>query len=179
MANAFQDQFVKAGLVDKNKVNKVKRAKHKSTKQHGKNKEVDQNKLRAQQAAQEKAAHDRKLNQQKEEKAQRKAITAQIKQLIQINKIEYEEGDIEFKFSHNNIIKTLYVPAQIQQQLSDGRLAIVQIDAQYIVIASPIAEKIRLRDASYILLCNDKTTDNKNNTDDPYADYQIPDDLMW
>ncbi len=179
MANAFQDQFVKAGLVDKNKVNKVKRAKHKNAKQQGKNKGVDQNKQRAQQALQEKTAHDRELNRQKEEKAQHKAIAAQITQLIQMNRIEYEEGDVEFKFSDNKIIKTLYVSEQIQQQITDGRLAIVRIDEQYAIVASPVAEKIRLRDANYILLCHDKKTDIITDVDDAYANYKIPDDLMW
>jgi len=179
MANAFQDQFVKAGLVDKNKLNKVKRVKHKNTKQQGKNQAVDKNKQRVQQALLEKTEHDRELNRQKEDKAQHKAIAAQIKQLIQLNRLEYGEGDIGFKFSDNNVIKTLYVPEPIQQQLSDGRLAIVRIDTQYAVVPRVVADKIRLRDAGCILLCHDQKADTQSDDDGSYANYKIPDDLMW
>jgi uncharacterized protein YaiL (DUF2058 family) len=30
-----------------------------------------------------------------------------------------------------------------------------------------------------VLVQNDKALDEQVNEDDPYADYQIPDDLMW
>jgi len=179
MANAFQDQFLKAGLVKKNKVDKVKRTKHKTTKQQGKHQEVDESKKLAQKALQEKAERDRELNRQKEENAQQKGIAAQIKQLIQINMLDEEEGDIGFKFTDNKLIKTIYVSEKVQQQLSDGRLAIVRLDAQYAVVPCPVAEKIRQRDESCILVCNDNTANTDTKDDDDYAKYQILDDLMW
>ena len=179
MGNAFQDQFLKAGLVDKTKVDKVKRKKHKGTKQKGKNKEVDENKQLAQKALQEKAERDRELNHQKEETAQQKSIVAQIKQLIQMNMLEEEEDDIAYKFTDNNLVKNLYVTEQVQKQLSNGRLAIVRLDAQYAIVPSPVADKIRLRDESSVVLCNDNTANTDTKDDDAYAKYQIPDDLMW
>jgi len=179
MANAFQDQFLKAGLVKKNKVDKVKRTKHKNTKQQGKHQQVDESKKLAQQALQEKTERDRELNRQKEESALQKSIAAQIKQLIQMNMLKEEEGDIGFKFTDNKLIKTIYVSEKVQQQLSDGRLAIVRLDAQYAIVPSPVAEKIRQRDEGCILVCNDNSANTDTKDDDDYAKYQIPDDLMW
>ena len=40
-----------------------------------------------------------------------------------------------------------------------------------------VAEKIMQRDASCIV--SDATTRLETEEDDPYADYKVPDDLMW
>ncbi len=42
-----------------------------------------------------------------------------------------------------------------------------------------VAEKIRQRDESVILLLNTRSAAEQVEEDDPYADFQIPDDLMW
>ena len=57
MANAFQDQLLKAGLVDSNKVKKANREKHKQVKQqqHTNSSATDAAKLQAQQASAQKA----------------------------------------------------------------------------------------------------------------------------
>ena len=47
----------------------------------------------------------------------------------------------------------------------------------YEIIPREAAEKIEQRDPRRILLLN--TATNEVEADDPYADYQIPDDLMW
>ena len=70
MSNPFQDQFLKAGLVSKQQVQKAKQDKNKKKKQQRNNKKikvVDENKIKAQQAAEEKARRDRELNKRKEE----------------------------------------------------------------------------------------------------------------
>jgi hypothetical protein len=53
----------------------------------------------------------------------------------------------------------------------------VRFDAGYEVIPSIVAEKIRLRDESCIVSNAVRQLDNEG--DDPYADYKVPDDLMW
>ena len=76
MNNPFQDQLLKAGLVTKKKVQKAKQDKNRNKKkqQHSKKvKVVDETRLKAQQAAEEKDKRDRELNKKKEEKARQKA----------------------------------------------------------------------------------------------------------
>ena len=65
---------------------------------------------------------------------------------------------------------------KIHDQLR-GLLAIVRLDAGYEVIPSVVAEKIKLRDESCIV--SNAATQAENEDDDPYADYKVPDDLMW
>jgi uncharacterized protein YaiL (DUF2058 family) len=52
------------------------------------------------------------------------------------------------------------------------------LGGEYELLPAAAAEKIMQRDASVIVLLNrdERATVDE---DDPYADYQIPDDLMW
>lgn len=65
----------------------------------------------------------------------------------------------------------------MRNKLSNGWLAIVRHGGGYEVIPREAALKIQERDASRIVLLN--THVEEPDADDPYAAYQIPDDLMW
>lgn len=179
MANSLHEQLLKAGLVDQQKLKQVNSAKRKQQKQQRKSKEqvVDEAKLLAQKAAAEKAERDRELNRQLKEQADRKAIAAQIEQLITLNRLP-REGDIAYNFVDQSKVKRIYVTENIRDKLSEGLLAIVTLKDQYEVVPAKVAEKIRQRDEACIVLCNDRQADVQDE-DDPYADYKIPDDLMW
>jgi uncharacterized protein YaiL (DUF2058 family) len=179
MAKSLQEQLLGAGLVDKKKAKAVQKAKRKATKQLPKGQQqVDETKLRAQQALQEKAERSKELSRQQQQDAEQKAIQAQIKQLIESNRIPRQEGDIAYQFVDNKKIKKLYVTELLQTQLSKGLIAIVTLNESYELVPQAVAEKISQRDPSKVLLLNEKSTD-ATEEDDPYADYQIPDDLMW
>ena len=181
---SLQDQLLQAGLVDKKKAKKADKEKRKQAKVDRRSKEetVDETKASVQHARAEKAERDRELNRQREEEANKKAIAAQIKQLIQMNKVDKDRGEVGYNFVDNNKIKKLYVTDALQNQLSLGRLAIVRLlennDIKYELVPTAVAEKIAMRDKQSIVLINENTS-TETDEDDPYADYQIPDDLMW
>jgi len=179
MAISLQDQLLKAGLVDKHKVSAVNREKHKQGKQERKHQieAVDETKINVQQALQEKIERDRLLNQQRDEQAQQKAIVAQIKQLIEVSRLPRDGATISYNFSDGTVIKKILVTDSMLNQLSNGRLAIVKFDGQYSVVPKSVAEKIKLRDAKYVIVSN--VLQQTEDADDPYAEYKIPDDLMW
>ena len=85
MSNPFQDQLLKAGIVSKKQVHKANQEKSRKNKQQRSKKDagIDPARLKAQQAAERKAQHDRELNKRKEEQARQKAVSAEIDQLIQ------------------------------------------------------------------------------------------------
>jgi uncharacterized protein len=180
MANALQDQLLNIGLVDKKKAAQVKKDKFKKNKKNRNTKAiiVDENKLLIQQKIEQKKEQDRLLNQQKQEKAELKAIKAQIKQLIDHSAIKNNRGEIEFNFQDNNLIKQLRVSEQIQQSIISGALAIVKWDEKYQLVPNVVATKIAQRDQSFIVLLNSQQ-ESDNAVDDEYAEYEIPDDLMW
>ena len=181
MGNALQEQLLKAGLIDKNQSNRAKNAKHKKMKQQRNSKQgvVDEAKNLAEQSMREKMQRDKELNRQKEEKAQEKAIIAQIKQLIDVNKIKKGNGDdLAYNFEDNKSIKRVFVTQEAHDNIAAGKLTIVKLNGQYEIIPTPVADKIKQRDESYIILRNE-LQQQENDEDDFYADYEIPDDLMW
>jgi uncharacterized protein YaiL (DUF2058 family) len=54
---------------------------------------------------------------------------------------------------------------------------IVGLNGSYELVPRVIADKIAERDASLVVRVNKTTTEVEG--DDPYAAFQIPDDLMW
>lgn len=179
MNNPFQDQLLKAGLVTKKQVQKAKQDKSRKHKQHSKKeKVVDETKIKAQQAAEEKTKRDRELNQRKQEQAKQKAISIEIDQLISSNAIARDEScEVIYNFEHKNKIKRIYLNAEMKQKVIDGKYGIARIEGRYELVARDIAEKIRQRnDKRIVLFTDDKQPDDEN---DDYSEHQIPDDLMW
>jgi len=176
---SLQEQLLKAGLVDQKKVKQVKKDKRKSAKQqkHIKEPVVDIAKEAAQQALKEKAERDRKLNEERNQRAERRAIVAQIKQLIETNKIARGEGETAYNFVDNKTVKKLYVTQDQHRQLSNGQLAIASFQKGYELIPTPVAQKIAERDAACVIIAANKNAIQE--AEDEYADYKIPDDLMW
>jgi uncharacterized protein YaiL (DUF2058 family) len=178
-AMSLQDQLLKVGLIDDKKANKIKKNKHKQIKRKHKNKieTTDEAKLAAQRAQAGKVERDRQLNQQRKEDAERKAIAAQVRQLVGMNRQSREGGDIDYSFTDGTLVKRIPVTAAQLKQLSNGRLCIIRLDEHYELIPTLVAEKIRMRDEATKILSNQsiETPDE----DDPYVDYKVPDDLMW
>ena len=181
MGNSLLDQLKKSGLVDKHKAQKAKHSQYKSQKQKSKKgsaDQVDEAKLLSQKAQAEKLERDRQLNQQRKEEIERKAIAAQIKQLIETNCVKNRDGDIAYNFVDANVVKHLYISEEVYKHIMSGRLAIAKLGNGYELVPVPVAEKIKQRDAQCIILCN-HGAEPEQSEDDPYADYKIPDDLMW
>jgi uncharacterized protein len=177
LSTSLQEQLLNAGLVDQKKVKQANKDKRKNDKQQrrSKNAVVNTTQETAQRALKEKAARDRQLNEERNERTQRRALVAQIKQLIDNNKISRGDGDTPYNFVDNKKVKKLYVTEQQHGQLSRGQLAIASFQKSYQLIPAVVAHKIAERDAGCVFIA-----DNDNaSEDDEYADYKIPDDLMW
>lgn len=179
MGISLQDQLLKSGLVSDQQAKKAKTDKRKQEKKQRHNKVVadNANLKAAQQAKQEKNAHDRELNQKRQQQQERKAALAQIKQLISNNSQPQDEQGDAYHFSDAGKVKSVYISEVQRKQLSRGQLAIARLDRKYYLLAVDIAEKIRKIDASRIISIEEKQ--QQAAADDPYADYQVPDDLMW
>ena len=179
MANSLHEQLMKAGLVDQKKVKQVKKEKYKNQKQQPKNRPepTDEAKLAAQRAQAEKAERDRELNRQRQAEAEQRAIAAQIAQIIEQHQQSRDGGEVAYNFTDGTKVKKLYVTAEQHRQLSNGRLAIVRQGEPYHLVPADAAAKIRDRDPACLIVLNQPT--KGGDEDDPYADYQVPDDLMW
>ena len=179
MANSFGDQFLKAGLVSKTQLSKAQKSKSKQEKLKQKQKieVVDEAAAAARQAAAEKVTRDRELNRRQKEEAERRAVLAQVRQLIELNRVPRNDGEVGYNFQDGMAIRKIFVTDDIHDKLARGLLAIARFDDGYEVIPSVVAEKIMLRDESCIV--SNATRQLESGEDDPYADYKVPDDLMW
>ena len=179
MTNSLHEQLLKAGLVDDKKLQKAKKAKQRKEKEqrHSKQKPQDESVRLAQQAKAREAERNRELNRLRQEEAQRKEVQAQIRQLIDQNRIELQDCETPYSFNDAGKIRRLYVNEKLQGQLSQGRMGIVKLADRYEVLPREVVEKIAQRDANCVILLNDKTQAEDPN--DPYAEFKVPDDLMW
>jgi len=181
MGNTLFDQLKNTGLVNKNKANKIKQDKYKNKKQKQKSgtaKPVDESTLLAQKARAESAERDRQINLQHKEQADRKAIAAQIRQLIERHSVQDQDGDITYNFTDAGVIQHIYVSEQGYKLLMADRLAIAKLAESYKLVPQAVAEKIKQRDPESIIT-DEHDSESVLDEDDPYADYEIPDDLMW
>ena len=167
---SLQEQLLKAGLTNEKKAKKAKKS---SKKTRDLKREV---KAAAEEKRQAQLEKDRQLNEEIKQKAEQKAIQAQIRQLIEMNMITAYQGDIAYNFTDGAAVRQLKVSEKMQKQLANGHLCIVRYDDDYAVLPSIVADKIALRDESVLVAMSQP---EQVDEDDPYADYVIPDDLMW
>ena len=185
MGNSLFDQLKKTGLVDKTRAQKVKRDQYKNKKQKtkkGSAEQVDEVTLLAEKTQAEKVERDRQINQQIKEEAERKAIAAQIIQLIETNRVEDRDGEIAYNFTDANVVKRIFISEHCHKYLMSGNLCIAKLGEGYELVPKPVAEKIKQRDAECIINIEhgiEADDDSAQDEDDPYADYKIPDDLIW
>jgi uncharacterized protein YaiL (DUF2058 family) len=176
---SLQEQFLKAGLVDKNKAKQANQDKHKQKKVERRTgtQSVDEVRLAALETQRKNAERARELNAQRDAAATQKAIVAQIAQMVQKNRQGKGNGDIAYNFTHGSKIERIYVSATVQAHLMAGRLVIVCLGGAVELVPRVIADKIAERDAAMVVRVNKASS--VVDEDDPYAAFQIPDDLMW
>ncbi|MFN2995794.1 DUF2058 domain-containing protein [Serratia plymuthica] len=174
----LQEQMLKAGLVTSKKMAKVQKTAKKSRVQAREAREAVEENKKAQ------LERDKQLSEQQKQAALSKEHKAQVKQLIEMNRIDLAKGDIGFNFTDNNVIKKVVVDKLTQAQLISGRLAIARLvidnreESEYVIIPASVADKIAQRDANSIVL-NSALSQEEQDEEDPYADFKVPDDLMW
>ncbi|TGO03297.1 hypothetical protein PN36_09485 [Candidatus Thiomargarita nelsonii] len=186
---SLRDQLLKTGLVSKTDAKQVeKQAKSKyhqqqkrKKKKRGKTESVDTESAAyvAAKAREEEIAQAKKLNQQKEAERLQKALLAQISDLIQRHQVNDLKADIAYHFLEGKIVKKIFVNAKQQNQLSNGDLAITVLDDSHYIVPVPIAEKILARLPQVVVYLNQNEEKASDVDEQIYADYPVPDDLMW
>ena len=157
MGNSFQDQLLKAGLVNKKQ---VKKAKHQNrvTRQKSKKQQkvsIDQTAPETNQAREERLvqeARNRELNRQRNQEMLARERAAQVKQLIETNGVKLEENGEPYYFAHGTRVKKVYASETQIKQLSQGQLAIVQVNERYGAIPGNVAQQVEERDPEALIV---------------------------
>jgi uncharacterized protein YaiL (DUF2058 family) len=181
---SLQDQLLKAGLTTKQKARQANSDQRKKNKQkrsgveHGATlqEQVKQDLVKSKE---EKKAKDNAINDQKKQALADKEQLLRIKQILIHHQLKNVAGDNEYNYTFNNKIKKLPLDNPTYAALVNGRLSLCGLEETTYIVTRETADKLAALDASVILVQNEKVIDEKIDEDDPYADYQIPDDLMW
>lgn len=179
MAVSLKDQLLKAGLADAKRGRQAEHAKRQQAKGRT---DGDSATELARKVRTEQAEKDREANRLLVLQQEQKAVSAQIRQLIEAHRLPRADSELSYQFTDERKVKKLVVTEPQQYQLIHGQIAIARLDERYELVPTVVAEKIRQRDASFIIVLNERAQrapEDQVVADDPYADYPIPDDLMW
>lgn len=184
MALSLQEQLLKAGLADKKKAKKIKQEKHKQVKAKQRNNQEIENEAKnaAKAALAAKQDKDRMLSEKQREERMRKEIIAQVVNLIKVNAQTRRRGDLVLNFTDNNLVKRMYVDQKMHKLVTQGRLSIVSCEPDvYELVPTPVADKIKERVPESVVYQATEVPEDKASSEDNdwYADYDIPDDLVW
>lgn len=181
-ANPLQEQLLKAGLVKKSKVAEVAREQHKA--KHAKAASgPSEIQLEAERARAEKVERDRALEAERKAQARAAELRAQARQIIEDRK-EPRAGDSEYRFVVDGAIRTLLINETLRKKLASGALVVARLDDRFELLPRAAADKVRERDATLIVLDHGKGADAEpaaftSEDDAYYAQFKVPDDLMW
>ncbi len=117
MGSSLQEQLLKAGLVSEQKVRQARTDKRKQGRQPG-GRTADPGQVAAQKARDEKAERDRDLNRKREEAARRKAVTAEVVEIIRSHRVPRDTGDTAYHFVDGKMVRRIYVTAEQRVSVS-------------------------------------------------------------
>lgn len=179
-ANPLQEQLLKAGLVKKSKVAEVAREQIKA--RHGKAPAPTNDIQRgAERARAEKAERDRVLAAEHKARMRIAELRAQARQIIEDKQVP-RSGEIEYRFTADGAIRTLLVNDDLRKLLSAGTLVIARLGERYALLPRAAADKVRERDPSMIVLDHGSASEPaaaSSEDDAYYAQFKVPDDLIW
>ncbi|KRG87445.1 nucleoprotein/polynucleotide-associated enzyme [Stenotrophomonas daejeonensis] len=182
-ANPLQEQLLKAGLVKKSQVAQVAREQNKARHAKGAPAGPSESQLEAERARAEKAERDRVLAAEHNARRRADELRAQARQIIADRRVP-RSGELEYRFDDGAVIRTLLVDEAQRKQLAAGTLVIARHGEGFELLPRVAAEKVRERDATLIVLDHgqggDVAASTGNAEDDAYyAQFVVPDDLMW
>ncbi len=180
MSTSLRDQLLKAGLIDKRQANEAERQQQRRERQappKHKSSVTPDGSLARQVAQSAKIARDQALNRRQQEKAEKKARLAQIKQLIEQNRLPSVENGEPYNFVDGTKIRRVAVNASIRDQIIRGEIAIVRHEGRYDLVPAAIAARIRERDED--ALVSSSVGKDGSDSEGAYAGFSVPDDLIW
>jgi uncharacterized protein YaiL (DUF2058 family) len=180
--NPLQEQLLKAGLVNKNKLDQVVRQQQKARTGKGaptSSEEADA--VDAERLRLERAERDRALESQRRSEREAAERAAQVRQIIEAHLVKNgDDGD--YRFEHAGLIRSLRIGAAQRPLLGRGALVIASLGESYALVARDIGERLRGIDPGVICVDHSQSphqTPESGSDDEYYSRFQVPDDLVW
>ncbi|WP_372695769.1 DUF2058 domain-containing protein [Immundisolibacter sp.] len=176
MANSLQAQLLKAGLVSTEQVKRAQRQKRVDAKRGAAPKPAAPSPQ--QRERERRAERERARNEELQAQRARKERTAQIRQMIKDQRLDRRGGESAYQFVDGRMIRKLPMHEAQRLQVVKGTLAVVRYGQGFELVPPATAHKIAERDPGCVVVLNTQA-DAAPAADDPYADFPVPDDLMW
>ena len=180
--NALQEQLLKAGLAKKSKATEAAREQEKARRGEAPAAAASIQR-EAERAREEKVERDRALAAVQKAAAQAKALQAQARQILADKRVPHG-GDIEYRFGVDGVIRCLPVSAVQKAQLAAGQLVIARADDGFALLPRVAGEQVRQRAPAWIVVDHRQPGDapppaTSAEDDTYYAQFAVPDDLVW
>ena len=178
---SLQDQLLKSGLINKQKAKQAKTEKRRKTKQKKKKGTVEVSAVQVainEQKAQQKQ-QDLEKNRETQAQLDARAAHGKLIQMIAQHCEKDYQGEIDYHFTFEKKVKRIAVNEKTQQGLINGSLAICVLNDEFYLINKEAAAKLSEIDPSVLVALHEKVETSEVEEDDPYAEFAIPDDLIW
>lgn len=172
MSNSLRDQLLKAGLVTEEQAKQADKPKKQNRPGKGKKRPASKRQARPTQPAAPKVLSA-------EEKEAIKAHKQKIREFLREAKLNKPDAEVAYYFQANKRTAHMYVTPEQQKQLAAGALAILLRNERHYLLSLENAEKMRELDKDSVIFIASEEKPMENQQDDPYAAYQVPDDLQW
>jgi len=180
MRNPLQEQLLKAGLVKKSKAAEIVREQNKA--RHAKAPPAtDPDQVDARRLQAERAERDRALAAERNAQAKIAEQRAQIRQIVDAHKVP-RDGEIAYAFVDGDKVRRILVNEALRTQLAKGVLVIVRYHDGYELLPRAAADKVRERDAGFIVVDHSQSkpaAPAADSDDEYYSRFKVPDDLIW
>src|ERR1700735_1871298 len=187
MSMSLRDQLIQAGLGTKKQAKQATPPPKKAPSRH-QPPSITPEKLAAMKAQAAKNARDQELNRKQQEKAAAKARRAEVKQLIEQQRLPPVVSEQYFNFADGSRLARLAVNPALREQLIKGTAVIVRYEGHYAVVPESAVARIRERGEHSIVAHETAAAPAAAagvaagaaaDAEDPYKDFVVPDDLVW
>jgi len=125
-----------------------------------------------------KLLRDQALNRQQQEKAEKKAKIAAVRQMIEQHRLTTVESGDPYHFVDGTKIRQIPVDAALRSRLVGGELGIVRYYGRYDIVPTPLISRLRERD-DQVLVIGGAESHRVADAEAQYPGFAVPDDLIW
>ncbi|AGH80941.1 hypothetical protein PCNPT3_04995 [Psychromonas sp. CNPT3] len=178
---SLQEQLMKSGLINKQKAKQAQTEKRRKAKQKKKKGTVQVSELQVslEQQKEQQKNQDLEKNRQQQADLDARAAHGKLIQMIAQHCEKNYQGELDYHFTYQNKVKRIAINNSTQQALINGALAICVLNDAFYLIHKEAAETLREIDSSVLVSLHEKIEASQLDEDDPYAEFAVPDDLIW
>lgn len=192
LANSMQEQLLALGLATEKQAKKVrheKRGRRKKARARPAPAPVEPagpvdgrsaRRLEADRKRTQEIARDARLARTAGKRDAREQARRRLRELIGGYRQNAEGADLPLHFPRGKRIKKIHVTEEQRRRLLGGELAVIGFEGGHFIVAAKVVDELRALDAElFVHHVEPGDAAPAGEADPDYAEYQVPDDLVW